>query len=235
MSSLLPAIRQHAAEAAKRLPRRTKTPMYDSDEEEVYERPRDVDSSFLTSHAGSRIPTDRSTRRSSTPTHSVKSANPVAVSNTPVLSVFRDPPVGWVTRGSIADPVPMSMSPDKLEGGDPARPQQGTEDATCPVPKLRMPLFAAMVQKQKNSAPRRLKAPVNLEDKALLDALHKLPPRKETLRRVDQPRSFRCLSSTVVSPFIERVQKLRAANELRKRGGDRPYQATLSTHRESEG
>jgi len=215
MSSLLPAIGRHAAEAAKRLPRRAKTPMHDPDEEEVYERPRDGDSSFLTSHAGSRISPDAFARRSSTPTNSVKSMKLVAGFDAPVSSVFRGPPVGWATKGSIADPVPMSMSPEKPEGGDSARPQQGAEDANRPVPKLRMSLFAAMAQNKKNSAPRSLKATVNLEDKALLDALYKLPARKETLRRAAPPRFLRCVSSTVVPTMIERVQKLRAANELR--------------------
>ena len=215
MSSLLPAIGQHAAEAAKRLPRRAKTPMYDPDEEEVYERPRDSDSSFLTSQAASHIPTDRFTRRSSTPPSSVKSMKPVAARDAPVSSVFLDPPVGWATKGSIADPVPMRMSPEKPVGGDSARPPKGAEDATCAIPQLRMSLFAAMAQNQKNHAPRRLKAPINLQDRTLLDALYKLPPRKETLRRAAPPRYLRCVASTVAPSIIERVQKLRAANELR--------------------
>ena len=211
MSSFLPAIGQHAAEAAKRLSRHAKTPMHDPDEEEVYERPRDGQSSFTTLHEGSRIPTDRFTRCSSTSPN----MKPVAVRDAAVSLVFHDPPVGWETMGSIADLVPMSMSPEKPEGGNSARPQQGAEDATRPVPKLRISLITAMAQNQKNREPRRLKAIVNLDDKELLDALFKHPPRKETLRRAVPPRFLRCVSSTAVPTMIERVQKLRAANELR--------------------
>ena len=213
MSSLLPAIGQHAAEAAKRLPLRAKTLVYDSDEEEVYERPRDAHSSLTMPHAGNRTLTDRFTRCSSTSPSSAKSMKPVAVRDAPAS---HDPPaVGWATKGSIADLVPMSKSPKKTEGGDSTRPPQGAEDTTCPVPKLRMSLITAMAQNHKNREPRRLKALVNLEDKALLNALHKLPPRKEALRRAAPPRFLRCVSSTAVPTITERVQKLRAGNELR--------------------
>ena len=106
-----------------------------------------------------------------------------------------DAPVGWATKGSHD------------HGWDRA----GSRDL-----KPRMSLFAAMEQNQKNHAPRHLKVSVNLEDKALLVALCKLPPRQEkTLRRPAPPRFFRCNSSKVIPTLGERVQKLREANALR--------------------
>lgn len=226
MSSILPAIGKHAAAATKRAPRRSKTSMDHSDDEEVYERPRETPLS----------PIDRFARRASTPTHIVKNM-------TPVLSmggiVVREAPVGWATKESVAskspekrrgngDPVAgttagrrvaeATASPEQRRGiGGPAPLQQFAEDVPLPVRKQRVSLFAVMNQEPRTQQQKVLpKAPVNLEDKALLDALYKIPPRQEALRRQAKSRSFlKCQSSKVSTTLVERVQKLRAYNALR--------------------
>ena len=151
---------------------------------------------------GSRSPTDSCTRRTSTPTKTVDS----------------DAPVEGAIEGSIAEPVPSWPSvqslrrrcrPPLLGGGDHA----GSRDL-----KPRMSLFAAMERNQKNYTPRRRKGSVNFEEKALLVALCKFPPRQETtLRRPAPPRYFQCNSSKVIPTLGERVRKLLEANALRAR------------------
>jgi hypothetical protein len=170
--------------------------------------PRDLTSeSFIL--AGSRSWTDRSSRRATSPTRSVTSVKPRSVSS--MGGSMRDVIVqegvsSWETRGSVAEPVPTPVAHEQTRGGG-GKPhaQQGAEDGPPPVPKQQEP-----------RAPRRLKAPANIQEKEPLHAIYMLPPRRETspsrlLHRHSSP------VKSVQTP-VKSVQKRRSVSAL----GDAP-------------
>ena len=172
----------------------------------------------ILSTLGSRTPTDGSTRRTSTMASRSPTDGYTRRTSTPTKTVDRDAPVEVATKGSIAEPLPSSTSaqslcrrsrPPLLGGWD----HSGALDLTP-----RMSLFAAMERNQKNYTPRRRKVSVNFEEKALLVAICKFPPRQETtLRRPAPPRYIQCNSSKVIPTLGERVRKLLEANAQRAR------------------